>query len=42
MNFGIAGGYNVPLIVWQNERRIKMQRAFNFADEELKQNDGGN
>ena len=42
MNFGIAGGYNVPPIVWQNERRELMQRAFNFAAEERKQNKGGN
>jgi hypothetical protein len=39
MNFGISGGYNVPPIVWMHERRIKMQRAFNFAkEEEAKQN----
>jgi hypothetical protein len=36
MNFGIAGGYNVPSIVWENQRRIVMQRAFNFAAEERK------
>ncbi len=28
MNFGIAGGYNVPPIVWMNERRIEFERAF--------------
>ena len=42
MNFGIAGGYNIPSIVWQNERKIVLQRAFNFAAEEAKQNEGGN
>jgi hypothetical protein len=42
MNCGIAGGYNVPPIVWMNERKIKMQRAFKFAAEESKQNQGGN
>lgn len=36
MNFGIAGGYNIPPIVWNNERRNVMQRAFNFAAEERK------
>jgi hypothetical protein len=41
MNFGIAGGYNVSPIVWQNDRRKVMQRAFNFAAEERKQNEGG-
>ena len=41
MNFGIAGGYNLPPFIWQNERRIKMQRAFNFAAEERKQIEGG-
>jgi hypothetical protein len=42
MNFGIQGGYNVPPLIWENERRIVMQRAFNFAAEERKQNEGGN
>jgi hypothetical protein len=36
MNFGIQGGYNVPPLIWANERKEVMQRAFNFAAEERK------
>lgn len=42
MNFEMAGGYNIPPIAWQNERRELLQRAFNFAAEERKWNKGRN
>jgi hypothetical protein len=43
MKFGIeGGGFNLPLANFLKEENIKLERAFNFAKEEAKQNEGGN
>lgn len=42
MNSEIQGGYNLPLIGFWNVENKKLERAFNFAREERKQNEGGN
>lgn len=42
MNFGIQGGYNVPPLIWENQRKIEFERAFVFAQKERRQNEGGN
>jgi hypothetical protein len=42
MNFGMLGGDNTPLIDFWKAENIKLERAFNFAREEAKQNEGGN
>lgn len=42
MNFGFGGGYNLPLVDFWREENKKLERAFNFAQEEAKQNEGGN
>lgn len=41
MNFGIGGGYNLPLAEFWKEENVKRDRAFNFAREESEQNEGG-
>jgi hypothetical protein len=41
MNFGMGGGYNIPLNDFWKEENVKLERAFNFAREEAKQNEGG-
>jgi hypothetical protein len=42
MNFGMGGGYNLPLNDFWKTENIKLERAFIFAQEEAKQNQGGN
>jgi hypothetical protein len=42
MMFGMGGGYNLPLTEFWKEENVKLERAFNFAREELKQNERGN
>jgi len=36
MNFGIVGGYNLPLVNFWKEENKKLEQAFNFAREEAK------
>ena len=40
MNIGTYGGYQIPSVAFLNERKIELERAFNFAFEEEKE--GGN
>lgn len=40
MNVGMGGGYNLPLFDFWKEENKKLERAFNFAREEAKQNEG--
>ena len=40
MNVGMYGGFNLPLTDFLKVENEKLERAFNFAREERKQNEG--